>query len=91
MRSLITPGRLYNRLNTDFRKVCCEGCAKCVLPVPYTGADGIWHIGELPRDCQHCARQIADIVRRHQAQYDLLDPFSPRVLARHHVPRPTRH
>jgi hypothetical protein len=92
MRTIITPGRLYSKLSSDFRKVCCERCAQCVFPVPYTAADGTWQLGDLPRECEECAQQISTIVRRHQALYDLLDPFSPRVMARHLEPsRPTRH
>ena len=91
MRTLITPGRLYSKLSADFRKVCCDRCSQCTLPVPYTAADGTWQLGDLARDCGPCAKEIAALVRRYQAQYDLLDPFSPVVLARHHEFRHTRH
>ena len=90
MRTLITPGRLYSRLVTDFRKVCCEQCAHCILPVPETTTGGSWDLGEMPRECAECARAIADIVRRHQTQYDLLDPFSP-FGTREPERGPTRH
>ena len=91
MKTIITPGRLYAKLSSDFRKVCCERCFQCTLPVPYTAADGTWQLEDLPRGCEECARQISEIVRRYQARYELLDPFSPMVLARHREYRPTRH
>jgi len=77
MKTLITPGRLYAKLSTEFRKVCCERCTQCVLPVPFTAMDGNWRLDDLPRDCAECAQHIEAIVRRHQALYELLDPFSP--------------
>jgi hypothetical protein len=91
MRTSITPGRLYNKLTSDFRKVCCERCSHCVLPVPHPVADGSWKLDDLPRECEACAKAIGDIVRRHQAEYDLLDPFSPLAGAHPPQPRPTRH
>jgi len=71
--------------------VCCDRCAQCVLPVPYTAADGTWQLEELPRDCERCAREIERIVGRYQAKYELLDPFSPMVVAREMERRSTRH
>jgi hypothetical protein len=92
MRTLITPGRLYARISADFRKICCARCNQCVLPVPFTAEDGSWQIGDLSRECRSCAREIHAIVRRYQAKYDLLDPFSPLMLAREaQRMRPTHH
>ena len=79
MRSRISPGRLYNKLTADFRQVCCARCAQCVLPVPHTvfGREGqSWVLGELPENCEECASAIEDIVRRHQAEYELMDPLA---------------
>jgi hypothetical protein len=79
MRARISPGRLYTKLTTDFRRVCCTRCAQCVLPVPYTvfGREGrSWVLGELPEQCEECANAIEEIVRRHQAEYDLMDPLA---------------
>ena len=78
-------------MSADFRRVCCERCTQCVLPVPYTAADGTWQLGELPVQCEQCAREIQQMVARYQAKYDLLDPFSPLVMAREMERRATRH
>jgi len=78
-------------MSADFRRVCCERCTQCVLPVPYTAEDGTWQLGEMPGECERCAREIQQIVGRYQARYDLLDPFSPLVVARDMERRATRH
>ena len=91
MRTLITPGRLYARMSSEFRRICCDRCAQCVLPVPYTAADGNWQLGELPGPCEACEHEIQQMVRRYRAKYDLLDPFSPLVVARDMERRATRH
>jgi len=91
MKPTLTPGRLYAKLTSEFRQVCCANCARCVLPVPTRierGAAGAnWSLGTLPNDCQACATEIAEIVRRNQAEYDLLDPVSSPDAPRH----PPRH
>ncbi len=79
MRESITPGRLYSRLSSEFRAVCCAKCVRCVLPVPspvHNPRGPTWVMGELPTECEECATIISEIVRRHQAQYDLMDPLS---------------
>src|SRR5215218_262412 len=79
VRTLITPGRLYAKLSSEFRQVCCANCVRCVLPIPapVKARDGsTWYLGPLPDDCAPCAKAIREIVRRHQAEYDLLDPIS---------------
>jgi hypothetical protein len=93
MRTIITPGRLYAKMSTEFRQICCAKCARCVLPIPERTRGGDWNVGELSTECQDCARVIADIVRRHQAEYDLLDPFTPLQSTPMPMPqyRPTRH
>ena len=83
MKSPITPGRLYAKLATEFRRAACEKCAHCVLPIPSLAdedEDGTWTLGTLPGACEECQAAIARIVRRHQAKYDLVDPVS-RILA----------
>ena len=79
MRTLITPGRLYAKLSSEFRQVCCTNCVRCVLPIPapIKGRDGsTWNLGALPQECDECAKAIREIVRRHQGEYDLLDPIT---------------
>ena len=92
MRTLITPGRLYAKLSSEFRQVCCTNCVRCVLPVPapYLGRDGTtWNLGKLPDECDACAKAIKEIVLRHQAEFDLLDPITGWLGAREHeAPRP---
>jgi hypothetical protein len=79
MRTQITPGRLYAKLSSEFRQVCCANCVRCVLPipVPVNARDGSnWHLGTLPHECEECEKAIREIVRRHQAEFHLLDPIS---------------
>lgn len=90
MRSIITPGRLYAKLAGEFRQA--SGCTQCILPLPYRvdepGEGPTWVLGALTRDCERCSELIADIVRRNQARYDLLDPVTPPVsLGRKPPPR----
>ena len=80
MRTTITPGRLYAKLASEFRQCCCGNCSRCVVPLPFP-LDGVgpgpnWAVGPLPRECEACAKLIQDLVRRYQAEYHLLDPFS---------------
>lgn len=84
MKTLITPGRLYARLSSEFREACCDRCTNCTLPPPEpvydaSGEGPSWALGELSNACQKCVEQIAGIVRRYQELYDLLDPISPRM------------
>ena len=93
MKTALTPGRLYSKLSSEFRQVRCSKCRNCVLPLPYPvdqptpGGGPSWMLGALSRECEDCTRAIAGIVRRHQAQYDLIDPITPPVKAPH--PRAT--
>jgi hypothetical protein len=91
MRTTITPGRLYAKLASEFRQCCCGNCSSCVVPMPFplegTGPGPNWALEALPRDCEKCAKLIQDLVRRYQAEYDLLDPFSRPM--RPHGPRPS--
>jgi hypothetical protein len=85
MRTLITPGRLYAKLSSEFRQVCCASCARCVLPIPAPakGRDGItWNLGALPHECEECEKAIKEIVRRNQGEFDLLDPITGWLSAR---------
>jgi hypothetical protein len=94
MRTTITPGRLYAKLASEFRQCCCGNCSRCVVPLPFP-VDGVgsgpnWAVGALPRECEPCARLIQDLVRRYQAEYHLLDPFS-RPTRHHHSPASGAH
>ena len=86
MRTLITPGRLYQRLSSDFRQVCCTKCARYSLPLPSLvddhATEGAWRLGQLAEECDECAKAIEEIVKRHQGIFDLLDPVSPALLSR---------
>ena len=95
MKTALTPGRLYSKLSTEFREVVCSRCRNCVLPVPLPvdqpNPDGpSWLLGALSRECEECTREIAAIVRRNQARYDLIDPITPAVKAPrpHSIPKP---
>ena len=92
MKPTLTPGRLYAKLTSEFRQVCCTNCARCVLPVPtrvdHAKGAANWMLAALPTECQACAKEIAEIVRRNQAEFDLLDPVSSPDPSRH-PPRPS--
>ena len=85
MKTIITPGRLYSTLSREFRQACCAKCARCVLPLPQPvddpGAGPTWTLGPLPTECDECVAAIAEIVRRNQEQFHLLDPVSLPVRA----------
>jgi hypothetical protein len=92
MRTIITPGRLYAKLSDEFRQVARSKCTQCVLPLPYRvdepGEGPTWVLGPPSRECEECARVLAEIVRDYQARYDLLDPITPPVsLNRKPAPR----
>jgi hypothetical protein len=80
MRTMITPGRLYAKLASEFRQCACGNCMRCVVPLPFpvegSSRGANWSLGPLPRDCEDCEKLIGDLVRRYQAEYHLLDPFS---------------
>ena len=92
MRTIITPGRLYAKLATEFRQSAGASCTQCILPLPYRvddpGEGPTWVLGALSKDCEECANVIRAIVRRYQESYDLLDPITPPVsLGRKPPPR----
>jgi hypothetical protein len=90
MKQTLTPGRLYALLASEFRQVCCAQCRNCSLPEPLPVEDPrhgepTWVLGSLSRECEKCRKEIARIVRRNQAAYDLLDPLSHPVRFRAQV------
>jgi hypothetical protein len=88
MKTMITPGRLYFLMSAEFRKLRCADCANCALPLPrrLEGADATWTLEKWPRDCESCEREVLQLIRKYQACYDLLDPFSRPIPGRRKPP-----
>lgn len=81
MRAQISPGRLYARLNAEFMRLRSAGCHWCRLPVPHliardTTDEPNWTIARLPSGCRNCIPIVEALVRKYQAEFDLLDPIS---------------
>lgn len=79
MRQPITPGRLYARMSTDFRRQ--RRCAWCRLPLPQlvTREDEDapnWELGAFVSGCKPCERLIHMLVTEYQERYDLHDPVA---------------
>ena len=68
---------------------------RCVVPVPFpveeTGRGPNWALGPLPGECEDCTKLIGELVRRYQAEFDLLDPFSRPVRTAQRRPGDVRH
>jgi hypothetical protein len=88
MKAMITPGRLYYLMSAEFRQMRCSDCTNCSLPLPQhvDSEETSWALEKWTRDCEKCARLISQLVRKYQAKYDLMDPFSRPVPGRRKPP-----
>lgn len=80
-RTALTPGRLYARLSTEFRRVRPEHCGNCRMPMVVLthrlGPDECnWTVEPPSTLCDGCGRLIAAIVQKVSTEYDLHDPIS---------------
>ena len=78
-KKLLTPGRLYQRLSDEFRRMRPHECHSCSMPMLYAisivdGDYANWMVEELPRQCEACKGVVGDIVRRFSFEYDIYDP-----------------
>ena len=80
MRTSITPGKLYWLLSREFHERRPDHCSACRMPLPELVegelGEANWAPGGLPPVCETCAPVIAEIIARHQAEYDIFDPVS---------------
>ena len=94
-RTLLTPGKLYARLSSEFRKARPDGCESCAMPMPHlVQRAGVmapnWAVDDDVAACSGCTLIAAKIVRRLSRQYDVWDPVSVAVAAHPMALRSTR-
>jgi hypothetical protein len=80
-RTALTPGKLYARLSSDFRRLRPEHCGNCRMPMVVLthrlGPDDCnWTVEAAGNLCEKCRVLVAAIVRRASEEYDLHDPIS---------------
>lgn len=80
-REVLTPGRLYQKLSAEFRRMRPAHCGHCRMPMvvlTYRPApeDCNWAVEELGPLCDKCRPLIAAIVKEAAEQYDIADPVS---------------
>lgn len=77
-RTILTPGRLYALLSSEFKKRRPALCLNCRTPFPYLvvrpdDVSANWFVSPFT-ECRHgCHRVIAEIVARLWPLYDLED------------------
>ena len=80
-RTLLTPGKLYARLATEFRRMRPEHCGNCRMPLVLLthrvgpGACN-WTVEPESPLCERCRPLVAAIVQEAAALYDIRDPVS---------------
>lgn len=77
-KKTLTPGNLYARLSAEFRRLRPAGCQSCNMPMLYAiervdGDYANWRVEHIDRVCHDCLPVVADIVRRHAAEFDVYD------------------
>lgn len=78
MRKILTPGRLYALLSTEYRKARPAKCTSCRSPFPYLverpdEVSANWYV-EGFGECRHgCHAVMAGVVTRLWEAYDLTD------------------
>jgi len=94
-RTVLTPGRLYSRLATEYRRVRPAHCGNCRMPMVMLThrlhPDGPnWSVDASTPLCEKCAPLIHAIVREAGEHFDIKDPtavpFLPALMP--HEPRP---
>jgi hypothetical protein len=78
-RTLVTPGRLYALMSTEFRKVRPEGHRGCIMPMvfrrePARRGDAQWGIQPMTSQCECCTGIALAIAQRHAEAYEMNDP-----------------
>lgn len=81
MKPRLTPGGLYARLQSEFKRRRPAGCDTCRVPLPYLierpdEASANWRLGT-PQPCVHkCDLVLTEIAAELWPQFDLNDPLS---------------
>jgi hypothetical protein len=80
-RKALTPGKLYARLSSEFRRLRPEHCGSCRMPMVVLTHrmrldDCNWTVERAANLCEKCRVLVAAIVRRASEDYDLHDPIS---------------
>ena len=77
-RTPLSPGRLYAKLNEEWRHLRPAGCDRCRMPLPVAMArpDDVsanWRIGAAPWCPHRCDGVIVEIAGRLWPLYDLAE------------------
>jgi hypothetical protein len=78
-RPELTPGRLYAMLSAEFREARARTCLGCAMPMVFAcdrgqGAGANWSVEPLAFRCSRCEVEVARIVRKFAALYDMHEP-----------------
>jgi hypothetical protein len=78
MRTQLTPGQLYARLNDEWQRLRPPACDRCRMPLPVLlprpdNVSANWRIGAAPWCAHRCDGVIAEIASRLWPLYDLVE------------------
>lgn len=78
-RPELTPGRLYAMLSAEFREARARTCLGCAMPMVFScdreeGRGANWAVEPMATRCSRCEVEIARIVGKYAALYDMHDP-----------------